>query len=164
MEKGIFGTFDTFDQSGVPPDELTSGPSGSNLPALGVLPVEVQSLEAELFDELHGIGDELVPGRRIVDHAAVLVTLRVVPSAQCDQHSDALLLQTGNFLVKSRPVLVDIAPRVEHLHHQVAVVERGEAVDDVGAQVDVDVGRRVSSGARAVPRPVGVVTDDFLPS
>ena len=51
------------------------------LPANRVLPVQVQTVELELFNELDDVGDKLGPGVGIIHQPAVLVALRVIPAS-----------------------------------------------------------------------------------
>jgi hypothetical protein len=47
------------------------------------------------------------------------------------------------------------------LHYQLLEVQNGEAVDDVGAEVWIDVFGEVPSDSFAVPGPVGEVANNL---
>ena len=61
------------------------------LPAHRVLPVEIQTVEVVLLDELNDIGDELPSRAGAVNQSAVLVASGIVPAAY--RHEDLLSLR-----------------------------------------------------------------------
>lgn len=51
------------------------------LPALGIFPIQVQSIETELLDEVQCVDDEFLSSRWVINQARVLVASRIIPSA-----------------------------------------------------------------------------------
>ena len=85
-----------------------------HLPALGVLPVQVQTIEVVLLDEFDDVGVEFGPGAGAVDEPAVLVPLRVVPATNGESNFLALLLVVRNLRVevcKGRNIVLDLRKR-----------------------------------------------------
>ena len=71
-----------------------------HLPALGVLPVQVQAVEVVGEEEADDLLHEGGPAAAAVHQPAVLVPLRVVPAADGEQHLPLLTLQCSHLLVK----------------------------------------------------------------
>merc|ERR1719384_1845080 len=74
-----------------------------SLPAAGVLPVQVQTVEVVLLDEADDVLDEPGAGSRVVHQAAVLVSLAVVPTSQGEGHLMPCFLNSVTFLYMSLP-------------------------------------------------------------
>lgn len=72
-----------------------------HLPALWVLPIEIESVEIVLFQKTHHVLDKLVPGGRVVDQLAVLAAGRIVPTADRQQHLNAEFLERRHLPVKN---------------------------------------------------------------
>jgi len=60
------------------------------LPASGVFPVQVEAVKVVLQDEFDYVRGEFGSGRWVVDQSAVLVALRIIPTADGDGDLDAL--------------------------------------------------------------------------
>ena len=79
---------------------LVRAEAAVHLPALGVLPVQVQTVEVVCEEEAGDLLHEGGPAAAAVHQPAVLVPLRVVPASDGQQYLPLLTLQRGHLLVK----------------------------------------------------------------
>jgi len=91
-------TLDDFSVADMPSKPLTR--IHIHLPALWILPIEIESVEIVPFQKTHHVLDKLVSGGRVVDQLAVLAAGRIVPTADGQQHLNAELLERRHLPVK----------------------------------------------------------------
>ena len=132
-----------------------------HLPALGIFPIEIESIKSIFLDEFNDIVVETFSGVGVVDEATVLVSERIIPPAKGDRDFDAFLLVGGNAFEET---VVNVGPTVVYFQHQIVGVQDGKTVNDVGAHGGIDVIRWVFALSWTVPCPVREVTDDFVSS
>ena len=71
-----------------------------NLPTLGVLPVQIKSIEIILRQELDNMVDESLPVGFIIHHTTVFITFGVIPSTDGKENFFVVILQWCYLLVK----------------------------------------------------------------
>jgi len=136
---------------------IRGGAGGAvHLPADWVLPVKVQAVKVVVCEELYGVLYEGFPAVRAAHKPAVLVPLAVVPAAQRQQHLPPPPLQPSHLLVK---LIVKVCPAVMRPNGERFRVQYGESVNNVGAEVGLNVCRLKLSLSGPVPGPVGEVTN-----
>jgi hypothetical protein len=70
------------------------------LPALGILPVEIEPVKVVLLEELYCVNGESVSGFGTRDESGIFVTFRVVPTAESKKNLFVGRLQGCHPLVK----------------------------------------------------------------
>ena len=128
------------------------------------LPANISDIPVEsvILDENDGVFNKAAPGCWIVDHGAVFTSRRVVPAAEGDKDLDAVTLESRDFTVQFRAVLVSVGPRIKDTHSRLIGIQSGESIKDVSAEVQIDVSGRIFGFSLAIPRPVRVVTNHFV--
>ena len=131
------------------------------LPTFRVFPIKIESIKSVLIDENHGVFNETASGCWIVDHDTVFTSSRIVPSSQCNQNFDAVFLESHHLGVEARTVFIRVWPGIKDLHDSLVRIQRGESVQDVSAQIQINVSRSVFGFSLPIPRPICIVTNDF---
>lgn len=132
------------------------------LPTFRVFPIEIQSFESVIVHKDQGVFNKSASGCWIVDHSTVFASLRIIPASQGDQHLDAVTLECRHFGVEFWTVFISVRPRVEYSHDQLIRIQSSESVKNMGAEIQVNITWSIFSFTLAIPRPVGIITDDFI--
>jgi len=72
----------------------------SYLPALGIFPIQVESIKIVLLQKCDCICDEILPFHGIINQSAVLVSGAVAPTSDGKQYLGSFLLVRGHFLIE----------------------------------------------------------------
>ena len=79
---------------------LRGSEAAVHLPALGVLPVQIQAIKVVLFKEADHLADESRPAGLAVHKSTVLISLGIIPSSDSQQDFLLLTFKGSNFLVE----------------------------------------------------------------
>ena len=71
-----------------------------HLPALGVLPVQIQTIKVILHKEADHLADEGLPAGLAVHKSTVLIPLGIIPTSDSQQNFLLLTFKGSHFLVK----------------------------------------------------------------
>jgi len=127
-----------------------------------VFPVKIETVEVVLLDESDGVLDETGAGARVAGHFGVLGGT-FVPATDGDEGLGARALLAKSVEATETvlaPVVGKVLPCVENL--DIVTGETDEGVDQVGAELGVDVFDGEPSGTWTVNCPAAEVADDFL--
>ena len=79
---------------------LRGSEAAVHLPALGILPVQVQTIKVVLFKEADHLADESLPAGLAVHKSTVLISLGIIPTSDSQQDFLLLTFKGSHFLVE----------------------------------------------------------------